>query len=107
MYFIILTTALTIHVHGKTHIETSRQAAEALKPLAGDFAATLFTVGILGVGLLSIPTLTGSAAYGFAETFHWKQGLDTRFKSSRAFYAVILLSTAIGIWPRLYPCKRG
>jgi len=97
MYFIILTTALTLHAHGKTHIETTRQAAEALKPLAGGFATTLFTLGIVGVGLLSIPTLTGSAAYGFAEIFRWKQGLDEKFKSARAFYAVILLSTATGI----------
>jgi Mn2+/Fe2+ NRAMP family transporter len=72
MYFIILTTALTLHTHGITNIETTSQVAEALAPLAGKFAATLFTLGILGVGLLAIPTLTGSAAYAFAETFHWR-----------------------------------
>jgi Mn2+/Fe2+ NRAMP family transporter len=97
MYFIILTTALTLHTHGVTNIETSRQAAEALKPLAGTFAATVFTLGIIGVGLLAIPTLTGSAAYAFAETFHWRQGLDQKFKAARAFYGVIILSTVIGI----------
>ena len=97
MYFIILTTALTLHVHGITKIETSRQAAEALRPFAGSFAATLFTIGVLGVGLLSIPTLTGSAAYAFAETFRWKQGLDAKFKKARSFYTVIILSTVIGI----------
>lgn len=97
MYFIILTTALTLHTHGVTSIETSRQAAEALKPLAGTFAATVFTLGIIGVGLLAIPTLTGSAAYAFAETFHWRQGLDQKFKAARAFYGVIILSTVIGI----------
>lgn len=97
MYFIILTTALTLHQHGVTKIETSAQAAQALAPLAGKFASMLFTVGILGVGLLAIPTLTGSAAYAFAETFHWRQGLDRKFRSARAFYAVIILSTICGI----------
>jgi Mn2+/Fe2+ NRAMP family transporter len=97
MYFIILTTALTLHAHGITKIETSRQAAEALRPFAGSFAATLFTIGVLGVGLLAIPTLTGSAAYAFAETFRWKQGLDAKFKTARSFYTVMILSTVIGI----------
>ena len=97
MYFIILTTALTLHQHGITNIDTTRQAAEALAPLAGKFAAMLFTIGILGVGLLAIPTLTGSAAYAFAETFHWREGLDQKFKSARAFYSIILVSTLIGI----------
>jgi len=97
MFFIILTTAITLHSHGKTHIETSRQAAEALQPLAGKFAATLFTVGIVGVGFLAIPTLAGSAAYGFAETLGWRQGLNKNLKQAKAFYAVILLSTAIAV----------
>ena len=97
MYFIILTTALTLHAHGITNIETTRQAAEALAPLAGKFAATLFALGILGVGFLAIPTLTGSAAYAFAETFHWRQGLDQKFKSARPFYCIIIFSTVIGI----------
>ncbi|HLX70736.1 MAG TPA: divalent metal cation transporter, partial [Verrucomicrobiae bacterium] len=72
MFFIILTTGLTLHQHGITEISTSKEAAEALRPLAGKFAATLFTVGIIGVGILSIPTLAGSGAYAFAETFVWK-----------------------------------
>ena len=97
MYFIILTTALTLHRNGITHIGTSKQAAEALKPLAGNYAYLLYTVGIIGVGFLAIPTLAGSAAYAFAETFHWKQGLDRKFKHARAFYAVIILSTLMGI----------
>jgi NRAMP (natural resistance-associated macrophage protein)-like metal ion transporter len=97
MFFIILTTAITLHKHGMTNIETSRQAAEALQPLAGKFAATLFTVGIVGVGFLAIPTLAGSAAYAFAETLGWRQGLDKKLKQARAFYALILLSTAIGV----------
>jgi Natural resistance-associated macrophage protein/WD40-like Beta Propeller Repeat len=68
----------SLNRHGITHIESSRQAAEALRPLAGRFAATLFTVGIIGVGVLAIPTLAGSAAYAFAETLGWRQGLDKK-----------------------------
>jgi NRAMP (natural resistance-associated macrophage protein)-like metal ion transporter len=97
MFFIILTTAITLNRHGLTHIETSRQAAEALRPLAGKFAATLFTVGIVGVGFLAIPTLAGSAAYAFAETLGWRQGLDKKLKQARSFYALILLSTGVGV----------
>jgi Mn2+/Fe2+ NRAMP family transporter len=97
MFFIILRTGITLNRHGITHIETSRQAAEALRPLAGRFAATLFTVGIVGVGFLAIPTLAGSTAYAFAETLGWKQGLDKKLKGARAFYTVILLSTGVGV----------
>jgi NRAMP (natural resistance-associated macrophage protein)-like metal ion transporter len=97
MYFIILTTALTLHRHGITNIETSRQAAEALRPLAGVFASTLYTLGIIGVGMLAIPTLTGSAAYAFAETFSWQEGLDEPFRGAIPFYAVVILSTLLGI----------
>ncbi len=97
MFFIILTTALTLHAHGLANIETSRQAAEALRPLAGRLAATLYTVGILGVGFLAIPTLAGSAAYAFAETFRWRQGLDRKIRDARGFYFVLLLSCAAGI----------
>ena len=97
MYFIILTTALTLHAHGLTEINTSRQAAEALKPLAGDFAAALYTTGIIGVGFLAIPTLTGSAAYAFAEIFKWRQGLDQPLNSARYFYRIVIASTFVGI----------
>jgi NRAMP (natural resistance-associated macrophage protein)-like metal ion transporter len=97
MFFIILTTALTLHAHGLTKIETSRQAAEALRPLAGPLAATLYTIGILGVGFLAIPTLAGSAAYAFAETFDWRQGIDEKVQGARGFYAVLVLATAAGI----------
>jgi NRAMP (natural resistance-associated macrophage protein)-like metal ion transporter len=96
-YFIVLTTALTLHKHGITHVESTKQAAEALLPLAGKFAYLLFTIGIIGVGFLAIPTLAGSAAYAFAETFGWRQGIDSRFNSARAFYGVFILSTLIGI----------
>jgi NRAMP (natural resistance-associated macrophage protein)-like metal ion transporter len=97
MFFIILTTAITLNRHGIKHIETTRQAAEALRPLAGKFASTLFTVGIVGVGFLAIPTLAGSTAYAFAETLRWRQGLDKKLKQARAFYALILLSTGVGV----------
>jgi Mn2+/Fe2+ NRAMP family transporter len=97
MFFVILTTALTLHVHGATKIENTRQAAEALRPLAGSTAALLFTVGILGVGFLAIPTLSGSAGYAFAETFHWRQGLDQKLARARGFYFIVILSTAAGI----------
>jgi len=97
MFFIILTTALTLNHHGITHIETSRQAAEALRPFAGNFAAVLFTLGIIGVGFLAIPTLAGSAAYAFAETLGWRQGLNKKLKQARWFYALILTSTGVGV----------
>jgi Mn2+/Fe2+ NRAMP family transporter len=97
MYFIILATAGTLHKHGITQIETSKQAAEALLPLAGKFAYFLYSAGLIGVGFLAIPTLSGSAAYAFAETFQWKQGLDQKLKHARAFYAVVIVSTVVGI----------
>src|SRR5450432_1983588 len=97
MYFIILATALTLHKHGIIKIESSKQAAEALLPLAGKFAYLLYAVGLIGVGFLAVPTLAGSAAYAFAETFHWRQGLDQKLKRARAFYSVVILSTLIGI----------
>ncbi len=97
MFFIVLTAALTLHAHGQTHIETSRQAAEALRPVAGRLASLLYTVGIFGVGFLAIPTLSGSAAYAFAETFHWREGLDQKLKRARGFYSIVIISTALGI----------
>jgi Mn2+/Fe2+ NRAMP family transporter len=97
MYFIILATAVTLNRHGITHIETSRDAAEALRPFAGKFATTLFTVGIIGVGFLAIPTLAGSAAYAFAETLGWRQGLNLNLRQARWFYALILVSTGVGV----------
>ncbi len=97
MFFIILTTALTLHRAGLTNLETSRDVAKALEPLAGRFATLLYTVGLLGVGTLAIPTLAGSAAYAFAELFGWRQGIDEHFRGAPAFYAVILLSLAAGV----------
>lgn len=97
MFFIILTTALTLNAHGLANITSSKEAAEALRPLAGNLAMLLYTVGIVAVGLLAIPTLAGSAAYAFAETFNWAQGLDEKWKQAKSFYAVIILSVLCGI----------
>jgi NRAMP (natural resistance-associated macrophage protein)-like metal ion transporter len=97
MFFVILTAALTLHQRGITNIETSRQAAEALAPLAGNLAAGLYALAIVAVGLLAIPTLAGSAGYAFSEAFNWPHGLDKKFSQANAFYGVILLSVAIGI----------
>jgi NRAMP (natural resistance-associated macrophage protein)-like metal ion transporter len=97
MFFIIVTTASTLHAHGQTKLATSADVAAALQPLAGRFAMLLYTIGIVGTGLLAIPTLAGSAAYAFAETFNWRQGIDEKFTRARAFYAVIGVSIAIGV----------
>ncbi len=97
MFFIMLTTAVTLHQHGVRHIDSSRAAAEALRPLAGDYAYFLYTVGIVATGLLAIPTLAGSAAYAVAETFDWRYGLDENFRNAAAFYAVFILATLAGV----------
>ena len=97
MYFIILASAVTLHRHGLVTISTSKEAAIALVPLAGRFAAFLYCAGLIGVGVLAIPTLTGSAAYALADLFKWRQGMDYRFDQARAFYSVIGVSMAIAI----------
>jgi NRAMP (natural resistance-associated macrophage protein)-like metal ion transporter len=97
MFFVMLTTALTLHAHGLTHITSSREAASALRPLAGGLAASLYTIGIFGIGFLAIPTLSGSAAYAIAETFRWPEGLDQKPWRARGFYSIVILSTAVGI----------
>lgn len=97
MFFIILTAAVTLNRNGLTNIETSEQAAAALKPIAGRLASWLYTIGIIGTGLLAIPTLTGSAAYAIAETFGWDEGLDAKLGQARAFYGVIIVSTFIAV----------
>ena len=97
MFFIILVTALTLGAHGITQITTTREAAEALRPLAGDAAYLLYSIGIIGTGLLAIPTLAGSAAYAFAETFDWAYGLDRKFRQATSFYAVFALAIFVGV----------
>jgi NRAMP (natural resistance-associated macrophage protein)-like metal ion transporter len=97
MLFIIVTTASTLHANGHTNLATSADVAAALRPLAGRFAMLLYTLGIVGTGLLAIPTLAGSAAYALAETFNWRQGIDETLMRARAFYAVIGVSIATGV----------
>ena len=96
-FFIMLTTAVTLHVHGVTDIQTSAQAAEALRPIAGDFAFALFAAGIVGTGLLAVPVLAGSAAYAVAETFEWKIGLGLPLLEARGFYAILTVATLLGV----------
>jgi Mn2+/Fe2+ NRAMP family transporter len=97
MYFIILTTGATLHAHGVTHIETAQQAAMALSPLAGKGAYWLFTIGILGAGMLGIPALAGSSAFAIAEAFAWGASLDRRPHLARKFYSVLAVSVALGM----------
>ncbi len=96
-FFIMLTTAVTLHRHGITDIQTSAQAAEALRPIAGDLAFALFSIGIIGTGMLAIPVLAGSAAYAVAETFEWRKGLALKPLEARGFYAIIVAATLIGV----------
>lgn len=96
-YFIILATAVTLNVAGVTDIETAAQAAGALRPLAGDFAFLLFALGILGVGLIGVPVLAGSAAYALCESMGWKWGLERKAGDARAFYGVIAISVLAGL----------
>lgn len=97
MYFIVLATAVTLHRHGITHPQSSREVASALTPLAGRFASLLYTVGIVGTGALAIPTLAGSAAYAFAEIFGWREGMDEPYQRARAFYSAFAVSVALGV----------
>jgi NRAMP (natural resistance-associated macrophage protein)-like metal ion transporter len=97
MFFIILVTALTLHAHGVRSPESSREVAVALRPLAGRFAGLLYALGIVGTGLLAIPTLSGSAAYALAELFGWREGIDERFSRARAFYLTVAGSISAGV----------
>jgi NRAMP (natural resistance-associated macrophage protein)-like metal ion transporter len=96
-FFIMLTTATTLHVHGVHDLQSSAQAASALKPVAGELAFVLFALGIVGTGLLAIPVLAGSAAYAMAGTFHWKSSLGAEFPAARKFYAIIIVATLTGV----------
>ncbi|MCE3606043.1 divalent metal cation transporter [Massilia sp. P8910] len=96
-FFIILTTAVTLHLHGASSIDTSAQAAAALRPLAGEFAFALFSAGIIGTGLLAVPVLAGSAAYAMAGAFQWEKGLEKKVSQAKKFYGIIAFSTLAGI----------
>jgi NRAMP (natural resistance-associated macrophage protein)-like metal ion transporter len=93
---IVIATAVTLNVHGITNIQTSAQAAEALRPVAGGFAFAVFALGIIGTGLLAVPVLAGSAAYAVSEVFGWRAGLSHGFHEARGFYAIIIAATGIG-----------
>jgi Mn2+/Fe2+ NRAMP family transporter len=97
MYFIILTTGTVLFKEGIHQIDTVEQAAMALKPLAGNLAYLLFSVGVIGTGLISIPVLSGSLSYIFTETFGWEQGLDKKFHEAKEFYIIIAISLLLGL----------
>lgn len=97
MFFIIATCGATLFKAGIFNVNTAAEAASALEPLAGNYAHLLFTIGIIGVGLLAIPTLSGSASYAISESFGWKEGLYRKFKEAWLFYAVIIFSVLIGL----------
>ena len=95
-FAIMLTTAVTLHDAGITNIQTSAQAAQALRPIAGNLAFTLFAAGIIGTGLLAIPVLAGSAAYAVAEAMEWPIGLGLEPLEAKGFYGIIILATLLG-----------
>lgn len=97
MYFIILATALTLNANGKTDIATGADAAEALRPLAGELAGVIFAIGMIGTGLLAVPVLAGASAYAVSETFGWREGLDEDWRRARPFYGVVALATIVGL----------
>jgi Mn2+/Fe2+ NRAMP family transporter len=96
-FFIILSTAATLHAHGITHIDTAAQAAEALRPIGGQQTFLLFSLGIIGTGLLAVPVLAGSAAYAVAESFEWSSGLDYKLRDALGFYAIVAVATIGGV----------
>lgn len=102
-FFIILTTAATLNAHGKTDIESTQQAAEALRPIAGDAAFLLFSLGIIGTGLLAVPVLAGSAAYALGEVRGWRIGLENDFSDARPFYITIAVAILVGLGVVLLP----
>ncbi|HEX2581906.1 MAG TPA: Nramp family divalent metal transporter [Dongiaceae bacterium] len=102
-FFIMVTAAATLHSHGVTNIETSAQAAEALRPIAGDFAFFLFALGIIGTGLLALPVLAGSAAYAVGEAQLWPVGLSKLWPEARAFYTTLALATFLGMVLNVLP----
>ncbi len=97
MYFIMLATAATLHQAGKTDIKSATDAAEALRPLAGDLSSILLAIGLIGSGVLAVPILSGSAAYALSEAFGWKYGLDRNPAKAKQFYAVIAVATLVGV----------
>src|SRR6266571_8005196 len=97
MYFIIFTTAATLFKAGKTDIQSATEAAEALRPLAGNGAKILLALGLIGSGFLAVPILTGSGAYAMSSAFRWKEGLDNKASQAKLFYLVIGVSTLVAM----------
>ena len=97
MWFIILATGTVLFNGGIHQIDTVEQAAQALKPLAGESAYLLFALGVIGTGLLAIPVLSGALSYMFCEAFGWKEGLDHKFNEARPFYSIIAISLILGL----------
>ena len=95
-FCVMLATALTLNQHGITDIQTTKQAAEALRPLAGNFAFTLFALGVIGTGMLAVPVLAASSAYAVADALQWRSGLDQRLVEARGFFSVIAFGTVVG-----------
>lgn len=95
-FCVMLATAMTLNVNGITDIQTTAQAAQALKPIAGEFAFTLFALGVVGTGMLAVPVLAGSAAYAVAELFAWRSGLDHKLSEAKGFYGVLISATLVG-----------
>ena len=104
MWAIMITTAVSLHTHGITDIQTADQAAKSLQPLvktfpqAGEISKTIFALGVIGTGLLAIPVLAGSSGYALSDAFGWSEGLGKQFKQAKGFYLVIAASTLIGLW---------
>lgn len=96
-FFVMLTATVTLHLHGIRDIQTSADAAEALRPIAGEYAFLLFSMGIVGTGLLAVPVLAGSAAYAVAEAFKWRIGLGRTPMHARGFYAILTVATLLGV----------
>ena len=96
-FFIMLTVAATLHASGTTEIETAAQAAEALRPVAGNFAFLLFSVGIIGTGMLALPVLGGSAAYAVGEALKWPVGLERKAREAKGFYGVLAFATLVAL----------
>jgi Mn2+/Fe2+ NRAMP family transporter len=95
-FFVMLMGAVALHATGQTDVRTAAQAAQALRPLAGDMAFTLFAIGIIATGMLAVPVLASSAAYAVAESFGWPEGLERHWREAKGFYTIIIVATLAG-----------
>jgi Mn2+/Fe2+ NRAMP family transporter len=95
-FFVVLTAALVLHTSGVTDVQTAAQAAQALRPVAGEFAFLLFSLGIIATGLLAVPVLASSAAYAVAEAMDWREGLERNWREAKGFYSIIVVATLVG-----------